>query len=161
MRRRRTDRPGTARPGTGDDGRRRGAGNRRRRDFRDATGEAGLAFLKIVLVIALVGTVAVDAARPLLTRLQLDNRAGRAVADLDTTLDAAGGNVQRAHDMLQLELDTSDPEVVVDTIGIDDDGPTTVATVTLSRRSGSLVLRDLFGLDSWYDVSVTRSGPVD
>lgn len=69
--------------------------------------------------------------------------------------------MQRAHDMLQLELDTSDPEVFVDTIEIDDDGPTTVATVTLSRRSESLVLRDLFGLDSWYDVSVTRSGPVN
>ena len=69
--------------------------------------------------------------------------------------------MQRAHDMLQLELDTTDPDVVVDTIEVVDDGPGTVAAVTLSRRSESLVLRDVFGLDSWYDVSVTRSGPVD
>ena len=52
-------------------------------------------------------------------------------------------------------------DVVVDSIEIDDDGPTTVAAVTLSRRTESLVLRDLLGLDSWYDVSVTRAGPLD
>lgn len=111
-------------------------------------------------MIALVAVAAIDIAMPVLTRFQLDNRASQLVADLDATLRASGGNIDRAREMLQLEVDNTDPGVVVEEVSVEPADATTVGEVTLFRKTDSPLLRDLFGLDSWYDVTVTRAGPV-
>ena len=105
--------------------------------------------VKIVIVIAIVGFVAVEAGSPLIMRAQLDGVAHDAADDSFQSL-FHGGTPDQAREVA--DNDAKDKGAKVAAFTINDDGST---RVTVEKEARSFLVHKVKRFASYYDVKVT------
>lgn len=124
----------------------------------DARGQVTSFVLKIAIVVALLGFIAVEFASPMVTRLTLDNDAQNIAQDA-------------AHDLNRLNMDTEatierleptlqEAGVELRSLDVADDGDDATVRVTVAKEAKSFVAYRIDSLESYYDVEVTASAPI-
>jgi Flp pilus assembly protein TadG len=104
--------------------------------------------VKIVVVIALLGFVAVELGSPLWTRAQLDSVAHDA-ADEAARVRANTNDIEQARRVAEEEADSEDARLT--RFAVDNQGR---VHVTVYRQARSYLLHRFGATEDWYDVSV-------
>jgi Flp pilus assembly protein TadG len=108
--------------------------------------------VKLIVGIASVGFLAVEAGTPIIVRAQLDGLAHEAADEAGAVLRDRAGN-QEAAEETAATIAAKD-QATVEEFAVDDQGR---ARVTLRKEAKSYLLKKWSRLESWYDVRVSAT----